>query len=667
MDVPPMIEKVLVANRGEIARRVFRTCRDLGIGTVAVFSDPDQHAAHVADADEGVRLAGASALQTYLRGDLIVAAASATGADAIHPGYGFLSENAGFAREVVAAGLTWIGPPAEAIEAIASKDVAKELVSAAGVPVLGTLDRERIGEAELPVLVKAAAGGGGRGMRIVRTLAELDTAVASASREAGAAFGDDTVFVERYLERARHIEVQIMADTHGTVWTLGERECSIQRRHQKVVEESPSVAVSPEIRAGLCEAARNVVTSIGYVGAGTVEFLLAETGEFFFLEVNTRLQVEHPVTECRFGLDLVALQIEVAEGGALPPEPPEPRGHAVEVRLCAEDPQHEWRPSSGRLHALDIPGVDVEFDIPAGARGLRLDSSVAGSADVSVYYDSMLAKVISYAPTRIEATRALAAALEKARIHGVTTNRDLLVRILRDPDFVAGRTDTHFLTRESSLGLREPRVGEHALALSAVAAAVTDVARNAEDATVLPGVPRGWRNVRSQPQAKSFEGPLGSVDVRYAIDRDGLVVEDRPDLGVLSYDAGRATLWVDGVARTFTVSCYDDDRLFVDSAWGGAVLRSVDPLPLPDGSQGPAGSLDAPISGTVVRVMVAAGDRVEIGDPLLVIEAMKMEHVLTSSESGVATEIRARVGQHVDVGTRLVVVSADEPEDRPAE
>ncbi|HKN99442.1 MAG TPA: biotin carboxylase N-terminal domain-containing protein, partial [Pseudonocardiaceae bacterium] len=439
-----MIRRLLVANRGEIARRVFRTCRTLGIQTVAVCSDPDADAPFAAEADVAVRLPGATPGETYLRADGIVAAAVRAGADAVHPGYGFLSENADFARAVLAAGLTWVGPDPDAIEAMGSKIAAKKRMAAAGVPVLPELDPGAVGESDLPLLVKASAGGGGRGMRIVRTTAELADAVALARQEAESAFGDGTVFCEPLVEGARHVEVQILADRHGTVWALGERECSIQRRHQKIVEETPSPAVDAELRAQLCAAGVAAARAIDYVGAGTVEFLLGADGRFHFLEVNTRLQVEHPVTECVFGLDLVAWQLAIAEGTRLPAEPPAPRGHAIEVRLYAEDPAADWRPQSGTVQRFAVPDVDAEFAVPAGY-GLRLDSGVADGGSVSTFYDPMLAKVIAHGPDRASAARRLAAALAGTRLHGLVTNRDLLVNVLRHNDFLAGATDTGFL------------------------------------------------------------------------------------------------------------------------------------------------------------------------------------------------------------------------------
>lgn len=352
-----MISTLLVANRGEIACRIFRTCRERGIATVAVFSDADGGALHVREADTAVRLAGAAPADTYLRGDLIVKAALAAGADAVHPGYGFLSENAEFARAVLDAGLVWVGPPPEAIEAMASKTRAKELMAAAGVPLLAPVDPESATEADLPLLLKAAAGGGGRGMRVVRQLADVKEELAAASAEARSAFGDGEVFAEPYVERGRHVEVQILADAHGTVWALGTRDCSLQRRHQKVIEESPAPGLTAGLRTTLTDAALAAARAVEYRGAGTVEFLISPAGRAYFLEMNTRLQVEHPVTEEVFGLDLVALQLALAEGAKLPPEPPAPRGHAVEARLYAEDPARGWAPQPGRVHELTLRGA----------------------------------------------------------------------------------------------------------------------------------------------------------------------------------------------------------------------------------------------------------------------------------------------------------------------
>lgn len=644
-----MISRLLVANRGEIARRIFRTCRDLGIGTVAVHSDPDADAPHAAEADLAVRLPGAAPADTYLRPDLLVAAARSAEADAVHPGYGFLSENPDFARAVTDAGLTWVGPPDTAIAAMGSKIEAKRLMADAGVPVLPELASDQITEADLPVLVKASAGGGGRGMRIVRTLDELPAAIGTARAEAASAFGDPTVFCEPYLETGRHIEVQVLADRHGTVWTLGERECSIQRRHQKVVEETPSPLVDEQMRSRLCEAASAAAKAIGYVGAGTVEFLADATGRFHFLEMNTRLQVEHPVTECVTGLDLVAWQIRIAEGSRLPDQPAF-RGHAIEVRLYAEDPAHGWRPQAGVLHRLDVPGVDAEFAVPA-RYGLRLDSGVRDGMRIGTHYDPMLAKLIAWAPTRVEAARRLATALASARIHGVATNRDLLVRVLRHPEFQAGDTDTGFLERND---LTAPLADPDAVRLSALVAALADAAAHRAAARVLGGLPSGWRNVPSQPQVKRYQAGETEVEVRYRFTRDGLVVDGHDGLRALDVTPDLVVLRIGDLTRRFRVASYQD-LICVDSDLGAVSLRPVPRFPDPS-EEVAAGSLLAPMPGTVTAVHVAAGERVERGAVLMVLEAMKMQHPVAATETGVVRSLPVGVGSAVDAGTVLVVV-----------
>ncbi|HEU5472208.1 MAG TPA: biotin carboxylase N-terminal domain-containing protein [Actinophytocola sp.] len=650
-----MITNVLVANRGEIARRVFRTCADAGIGTVAVYSDADAGAPHVAEADAAVRLPGNAPAETYLRADALIGAAKRAGADAVHPGYGFLSENAAFARAVTEAGLTWIGPPAEAIAAMGSKIESKRLMADAGVPVLSELDPDAVTEADLPLLVKASAGGGGRGMRVVRALAELAGALEAARSEAGSAFGDPTVFCEPYLATGRHIEVQILADAHGTVWAVGERECSIQRRHQKVVEETPSPLVQrvSGMRERLFDAARAAARAIGYVGAGTVEFLADESGRFFFLEMNTRLQVEHPVTECVTGLDLVALQLAVAGGAALPAEPPAPSGHAIEVRLYAEDPAADWRPQSGPLHRFEVPGVTAELRNPAGP-GIRLDSGVRTGSVVSVHYDPMLAKVIAWAPSRDAAARALAGALTRSRIHGLATNRDLLVRVLRHPAFLAGDTDTAFFDRHGLAGLAEPLADKESTAVSVVAAALADAAANRAAATVLGRIPSGWRNVGAAPQVKRYRCGPDEVEVRYRHTRSGVTVAGHEGLRVLEATPERVVLLLGGVRRTFDVARYPG-QVWVDSPLGSVPLSPVDRFPDP-ASQVAAGSLLAPMPGTVVRVAVSLGDKVTEGQPLLWLEAMKMEHRIAAPSDGVVAELAVAAGDQVEVGRVLAVV-----------
>ncbi len=451
------IGRVLVANRGEIARRVFATCRRLGVATVAVYSEPDATSAFVREADVAIALGGASPAESYLRGEAVVAAAVRAGADAVHPGYGFLSENAAFARAVIDAGLTWIGPSPDAIAAMGSKTEARDRMQRAGVPVLpgARLDHGDVADVRAvadglgyPLLVKASAGGGGKGMRLVHGGEELASAIEGARREAATAFGDDAVFLERFASSARHVEIQIIGDQHGQVYSLHERDCSVQRRHQKVIEESPSPVVGPELRSRMSAAAVAAGEELGYVGAGTVEFLLTPEGEFYFLEVNTRLQVEHPVTELVTGLDLVELQLRVAEGRRLPEEVSQAplRGHAIEARLYAEDAANGFLPATGVLERFVVPS------------GVRVDTAVTDGAQISSHYDPMIAKVIAHGATRDEAARKLADALRRAEIHGLLTNRDFLVRVLCHDEFLRGEADTGFLERHDAEALASPLV-----------------------------------------------------------------------------------------------------------------------------------------------------------------------------------------------------------------
>ena len=668
------ISSVLVANRGEIARRVFRTCRDLGLATVAVYSDADETSPHAAEADAAVRLVGNTPSETYLRADLIIEAARRSGADAIHPGYGFLSENAAFAQAVLDAGLTWIGPPVQAIESMGSKIEAKAMMAAAGVPVLAELAPDQVTAAELPVIIKASAGGGGRGMRVVHDLAALAGEIELAASEAGSAFGDPTVFCEPYLAAGRHIEVQVMADAHGTVWAVGERECSIQRRHQKIVEEAPSPLVerTPGMREALFGASVAAAKAIGYVGAGTVEFLADEDGRFFFLEMNTRLQVEHPVTECTTGLDLVEAQIAVASGDLLAAEPPPTLGHSIEVRLYAEDPSASWQPQSGTLHRFSVPGVSAEFTVPAGAApglsgGLRLDSGVVDGSVVGIHYDPMLAKLIAWAPTRSDATRRLLAGLRRCAIHGITTNRDLLVGVLSHPDFVAGNTDTAFLDRNDLAALAAPSTDPDSVELSALAATLADVAVNRSSAAVLGGLPSGWRNVWSQHHQRTFRYAEDEITVRYMLGRTSssataaaLTVEGRDDVELVSADPNRVVLVVAGIRRSFSVAHYlagPNPTVHVDSPLGSVALQVIGRFADPADQTAP-GSLLAPMPGSVIRLAVSQGERVEQGQVLLWLEAMKMQHEVRAPAAGVVSELAVAEGEQVDVGAVLAVVQA---------
>ncbi|MGW6982694.1 ATP-binding protein [Streptomyces sp. NPDC054932] len=638
------LTSLLVANRGEIAVRIFRTARALGLATVAVHSDPDADALHVRDADAAVRLPGAAPADTYLRGDLIIKAALAAGADAVHPGYGFLSENAGFAREVLAAGLVWIGPPPEAIEAMASKTRAKELMRAAGVPLLDPVDPAAATPADLPLLLKAAAGGGGRGMRVVRDLDTLKEALDAATAEAASAFGDGEVFAEPYVERGRHVEVQILADAHGTVWALGTRDCSLQRRHQKVIEEAPAPGLPEALRETLHRAAVAAARAVSYRGAGTVEFLVTADGRPYFLEMNTRLQVEHPVTEAVFGLDLVALQLRVAEGAALPLEPPAPTGHAVEARLYAEDPAQDWRPQTGALHTLAIPGE------------VRVDTGFTDGDTVGIHYDPMLAKVVAHAPTRAEAVRALARALAGSRIHGLTTNRDLLVRSLRHPEFAAAQLDTGFYERHlDTLTGGAPDATPAALAAALAAAAP------GPDAPLAARI-GGWRNVRSQPQIHRYSADGTEYEVRYHPGRGALPsLVDHPGIRVVAATPALVTLEVEGIRRAFHVK-QNSNKVYVDSALGSHTFTPVPRFPDPQ-DRTERGSLLAPMPGTVVRIAegLAPGSPVTAGQSLLWLEAMKMEHRILAPASGTLTALHAVTGQQVEFGALLAVVQEESP------
>jgi len=645
-----MIGKVLVANRGEIARRVFRTCREMGIATVAVYSEPDMGEPHVREADEAVLLPGATPAETYLDIDSLLAAAKTTGAQAIHPGYGFLAENASFARAVIEAGLVWIGPPPDAIAVMGSKLESRRLMESTGVPVLPGMKLERDADpmevaaaVGFPIVVKASAGGGGKGMRVVSDPDELHGSVESARREAAGAFGDDTMFIERYLEEPRHIEIQVMGDAEGKVFSLFERECSIQRRHQKIIEEAPSPAIDDSLRRRMGDSAIRAATAVGYTSAGTVEFLFRE-GEFFFLEMNTRLQVEHPVTEMVTGLDLVRLQILVASGEPLPELPNVMKGHAIEARLYAEDPTNEYLPVTGRFHRLAFPDLD----------GLRVEAGVEGGSVVSMHYDPLIAKVIAHAPTRGAAAGLLATALRQAAVHGSTTNRALLVRILEHPEFVAGETDTHFLLRHDPAELGRPLAGAEEERIAAVAVALADQAQARRVTPALSTVPSGWRNQPSQAQHRAYRGAHGIHEIWYTVSSGGVEVEGLGPVDIAELGPEVAALVVDDVEHHFTVARYGELR-YADSPSFPVMLEAVPRFPSSLLEEAP-GSMHAPMPGRVIRVGVEPGDEVEEGKVLVVLEAMKMEHTLRAPHSGTVSEVRCAPGDQVEAGAVLVVV-----------
>lgn len=656
------IEKLLVANRGEIARRVMRTCHELGIRTVAVFSEADRGAPFVREADEAIAIGGAAPADSYLRVDALLAAARRSGADALHPGYGFLSEDAGFAAACRDAGLVFVGPTPEVIAAMGSKLEAKRVAAGVGVPFLEARPapseiseeelRSRARALGLPLLVKASAGGGGRGMRLVRREEELISAVSAARREAARAFGDDTVFLEPWLDDARHVEVQILGDAYGRVVHLLERECSVQRRYQKIIEESPSPVVDAVLRERLTSAAVSLGSALGYRNAGTVEFLLGADGRFFLLEVNTRLQVEHPVTEMITGLDLVRLQILVAEGEPISEELARLRegsGHAIEARLCAEDPERELLPASGQITRFRVPAIP----------GLRVDGGIEDGFELSPFYDSLLAKLIAHAPSRDEAIRRLRAALARLELHGVRSNRDLLLGILDHPEFRAGSAHTGFLAAFSPVELarsaRDPAVDR----IHAVAAAFAAQAERRESARVLRTLPSGWRNVPSADPQICYTTPVGrSLRVEYRLDRRGFTARvDGEAFGEILAERladGTIVLEIDGHRRHYAVH-RSEDRVWVDSSLGSSELHEEPRFPEVS-TRGGTGSLLAPMPGRVVRVSARVGDRVAAGDELIVLEAMKMEHRIDAPQDGRVAVIEVTVGDFVAAGSRLAVL-----------
>jgi acetyl/propionyl-CoA carboxylase alpha subunit len=658
-----VITKLLVANRGEIAERVVRSARAFGIATVAVFSDADADARFVQLADEAVRLPGNTPTETYLDIAAVLDAAARTGADAVHPGYGFLSERADFARACGSAGVVFVGPSPEAIEVMGSKLRSKALVGDAGVPVLPSVTMNEDDDAVAggvrigyPLLVKASAGGGGRGMRIVRDESDLAEAVESARREAVAAFGDGTVFLERLVERARHIEVQVFGDSHGNVVHFFERECSIQRRHQKIIEESPSPAVDDALRARITDAAVTCARAVDYENAGTVEFLLAPDGTFFFLEMNTRLQVEHPVTEMVTGVDLVELQLRVAQGEPLPREAMDARirGHAIEARLYAEDVAAGYLPTSGTLD---------RFRIPTSA-AVRVDAGYGDGAVVSTFYDAMLAKVIGFDETRADAAHRLAEALATAEVHGLTTNRDLLVGILRHPAFLAGDTDIEFLEHHDAIKLAASSINPEATRTHAIAAVLAAQTARRAASTVLPHVPPAWRNVGPAAQPHEFIGPDGiQTTVEVTARRDGVTA--RVDEVAASVVVHRAAAdMVDVEVDGHRVSCgvhHAGGYVYVDSPLGSTRFHEI-PRFEPPAREDVTGSLLSPMPGAVIAIEVEAGARVTAGTVLVTLEAMKMEHVIRAPHDGVVAEVRVASGDQVETGTVLVVMAKDDDE-----
>ncbi|MER5643371.1 biotin carboxylase N-terminal domain-containing protein [Streptosporangium sp. NPDC002524] len=667
-----MFDTVLVANRGEIALRITRTLRRLGIRSVAVHSDADAGARHVREADVAVRLPGG-----YLDADGILAAAAATGAQAVHPGYGFLAENAAFARRCAEAGLVFVGPPPEAVEAMGDKIRAKATVSAAGVPVVpgGAEPGDDLAEAAVrvgfPALIKPSAGGGGKGMVLVRSAGELPEALASARRTAAAAFGDATLLIERFVENPRHIEIQVMADAHGGVIHLGERECSLQRRHQKIVEEAPSPLLDAATRAAMGAAAAEAARSVGYTGAGTVEFIVqGETGDYYFMEMNTRLQVEHPVTELVTGLDLVELQLRVAAGEPLPLTQDEVRldGHAVEARVYAEDPSRGFLPTGGRVLALREPP------------GVRVDSGLMTGGLVGSDYDPMLSKVIAWGPDRAAALRRLDGALAATAVLGVPTNIAFLRALIGHPSVVAGDLDTGLVERH--LGELVPHAGAPSVPADVLAAAALVLHReHVPSGAADPwDVPDGWRlgeaawtvyrlETRDGVSELRVRGlPASGAEVRLP---DGEPVRarladegDRSDGGGDGAGGGGDLLvTLGGTARRYAVA-RDGDTVWLGrdgDAWALTRRHLGDPGDRAGAGGAGDGQVRSPMPGTVLVVKASQGERVAEGQPLLIVEAMKMEHTVTAPIGGVVAELRVRAGQAVAMDAVLAVVSGEEP------
>ena len=670
MTTPRPIRRLLIANRAEIAARIARTAHRLGIVAVGVYSDADRNGAHLAEMDLAVALGGSTAAESYLRIDAIVAAAVATGCDAVHPGYGFLAENSEAARAVEAAGLMWVGPTPDQIDLLGDKIAAKRTAIEAGVP---TTDIHEVNpdiappsDIPMPALVKAAAGGGGRGMRIVRDQSELAEAIAAAAREAHAAFGDPTVFIEPYIERGRHIEVQIIGDGRGGVLHLGERDCSVQRRNQKVIEESPAPGLSDAVRSALHDGAVALASHVSYRGAGTVEFLVGADDTITFLEVNTRLQVEHPVTEAVTGLDLVELQLAVAEGRPLPIAQHEISltGHAIELRIVAEDPATGWLPSTGTIDAFDFPTT------------VRVDAGVAVGSTVTTEYDSLLAKVIARGADRSQALALLIDAMRRCEIAGVRTNADTLTAICTEPEFAAGGVDTAYLDRHPEVMAGERPEGV-VLTAHLIAVAVMRAHQNRSADRHWGFARSGWRNLQTRGQRVLLNETAGPEAVAHQVEYEQLadgrwsfLVGPWPEPGAdgslpadertaLLVAEGDGAIEVDGTRMALAVTSHGLGRWRVSSPFGRTEWVEPPRFVDHDAEMVGAGPI-APLPGTVIDVRVADGDTVEADQVLMVIEAMKMEHQITAPAPAVVSSVRFAVGDRVDMGDLLVELDQGE-------
>jgi 3-methylcrotonyl-CoA carboxylase alpha subunit len=654
---------LLIANRGEIACRVIRTARTMGLRTVAVYSEADRDAMHVALADEAVLLGPARARDSYLDVGRLIEAARKTGAEAVHPGYGFLSENAEFAQACFDAGLVFVGPTADMMTAMGSKSGSKALMEKAGVPLVPGYHGEAQDETTLanaanrigfPILVKASAGGGGRGMRIVRSAAELAPAIVSAKREAKAAFGDDRMLIEKYVDNPRHIEVQVIGDSHGNLLSLFERECTLQRRHQKVIEEAPSPTLNAAQRETVCAAARKAAGAVNYVGAGTIEFV-SDGRDVFFIEMNTRLQVEHPVTELITGIDLVEWQLRVAFGEALPLKQDEIRlnGHAVEARVYAENPTRNFMPSVGRIST---------WRLPAETGGLRIDAGYRAGDSVSPYYDAMLAKMIAWAPTRDGAIERLNRGLEESDVRGIVTNIPFLSALMTHPKVRANAIDTGFIERELAV-LTQASPAPGALELCAAVAAIVNDERQAAQGEATSPLNSPWRTFGWQPvgrRQRSFafrvgHGPEQKITLNYGSGPSTLVIGERELAFAIASRDGGFDLTLDGV-KSRVSAVIDGHELYLRTRNGRFELHWVDPFGGESEEQTGEDKIAAPLPGTVVAVLAEEGARLEKGAPILTLEVMKMEQTLRAPYAGVLKSIKCKVGDIVQEGVELAVV-----------
>jgi len=634
--------KLLIANRGEIACRIIKSAHEMGISCVAVYTNADSESPFVRQADEAVKLS-----DTYLNGKEIIEAAIQTGAQAIHPGYGFLSENAKFSRDVLKAGLIWVGPSSKVITSMGDKLKAKDIAEKAGVPTLPmTTDPKKANTIGYPILIKAAAGGGGKGMRIVESKKDLKESLLGAQREAMTGFGDDRVFIERYVASSRHIEIQILGDTHGNVVHLGERECSIQRRHQKIIEESPSPRVNLEMREAMGDAAIKLAKKLKYESAGTVEFLVDDkSGEFWFLEVNTRLQVEHPVTEEVTGKDLVYEQLRIARGEELgyDQEDISWEGSSIEARLYAEDPANEFLPATGTLIAYE---TDESIDA-------RWDTGIEQGSVIGTDFDPMLAKVIAKGKNRTDAANKLALALQSLHIGGVTTNRDFLVASLRSKHFHKGQTTSDFI--EKAKPQRSVVLKGQQLEQAITAAALWIQGENRNNASLLKEAPSGWRNSRLPRQKISFEYSDKEVNVTYKANRDGSFdLNEDTKANILKWTTTGIDLEVNNT-RFFSKVTRKNDDLVVHGPWGDALLKILPRFTLP-GAELQAGGLVAPMPGKVIDLKVKVGSKVKKGDTLVILEAMKMEHQVKAIEDGKVTQVLIKKDDQLENGALLMIV-----------